>query len=162
MEDNRQYLQIMIESLQKKQQVLDAIMRANDRQTAILHQDEADWEAFDEYAEQKTELIDQLDQLDDGFESLYNHIKEALSDDAGRTAYQNEIRQMQDLIRELTEKSMSIQASEARNKQLVEQKFARQRQQLKTGRLSSKAAMDYYKNMRQTGNLQAQFLDSKK
>lgn len=161
MEDNRQYLQIMIESLQKKQRVLDRIMQANDKQTDILNQEAADWEAFDEYAEQKTELIGQLDALDEGFESLYNHIKEALAEEAGRQKYQDEIRKMQQLIRELTEKSMSIQASEARNKQLVEQKFARQRQQLKTGHLSSKAAMDYYKNMRQTANLQPQFLDSK-
>ena len=162
MEDNRQYLQIMIESLQKKQAVLQKIMQANDKQTEILSRDTADWEAFDEYAEQKTELIGQLDALDEGFESLYNHIKEALSEEAGPDKYQDEIRAMQQLIKELTEKSMSIQASEARNKQLVEQKFARQRQQIKSGHLSSKAAMDYYKNMRNTSNLQAQFLDSKK
>lgn len=162
MEDNRQYLQIMTESLQKKRAVLQKIMQANDKQTEILSRDTADWEAFDEYAEQKTELIGQLDALDEGFESLYNHIKEALSEEAGRDKYQNEIRAMQQLIKELTEKSMSIQASEARNKQLVEQKFAKQRQQLKAGHLSSKAAMDYYKNMRNTTNLQSQFLDSKK
>ena len=162
MEDNRQYLQIMIESLQKKNLVLENIMHANDGQTQILEQDTPYWEAFDEYAEQKTELIHQLDVLDEGFESLYNHIKDVLAQENNRQLYQNEITAMQQLIKELTDKSMSIQASEARNKQMVEQIFAQQRQQLKAGRLSSRAAMDYYKNMRQTGNLQAQFLDSKK
>ena len=162
MEDNRQYLQIMTESLQKKKQVLDEIMRANDAQTKVLEAEMPDWEAFDGLADQKTELISRLDMLDEGFDSLYNHIKEALAEEAGRDKYQDEIRAMQQLIKELTEMSMSIQASEARNKQMVEQKFATQRQQLKTGYLSSKAAMDYYKNMRNTTNLQSQFLDSKK
>ncbi len=161
MEDNRQYLQIMTESLQKKKQILGEIMQANDAQTKVLEAETPDWEAFDGYADRKTELISQLDTLDEGFDSLYNHIKEALAEEAGRQMYQDEIRTMQQLIKELTDQSMSIQASEARNKQMVEQKFARQRQQLKAGHLSSKAAMDYYRNMRQTGNLQAQFLDSK-
>ena len=162
MENKRQYLQIMIESLQKKESVLREIMMANDEQTAILNQDTMDWDAFDQNAEHKVKLIERLNYLDEGFESLYNNIQDALSDEAQRKMSREEIKQMQSLISLLTEKSMSIQAAEARNKQLVEAKFAVQRRQIRSGRASSKAAMGYYQNMRQTSAMQSQFLDSKK
>lgn len=161
MEDKKQYLRIMSESLQKKDAVLQEIKEANDEQTDILNQESVDWDAFDRNADRKMELISQLEKLDEGFESVYNNIKDMLADDAKRSAYQQEIRQMKQQITQLTEKSMSIQAAEARNKKLVEAKFALQRQEIRSGRISSKVAMDYYQNMRQTSVISSQFLDSK-
>lgn len=161
MEDKKRSMQIMIESLVKKEQVLDAIISANEKQTQIISQDSPDWEAFDEQVDVKTELIGKLDLLDEGFENLYNTIKDLLADPTQKDLYASEVGQMKKLITVLTDKSISIQAAEARNKQMIESKIEGQRQEIKVGRTSSKVAMDYYNNMRQTTMLQSQFLDSK-
>lgn len=162
MQDKKRSMQIMIESLQKKEKVLDDIIAANERQTEIITEQQPDWEAFDEQVDVKTELIGKLDLLDEGFEGLYNTIKDLLADPSRKDEYAAEVKQMQQLIKILTDKSMSIQAAEARNKQMMEAKFEGQRREIKVGRTSSRVALDYYNNMRQTGMLQSQFLDSKK
>ena len=73
-----------------------------------------------------------------------------------------EILEMQNHIRLLTEKSMEIQAQEARNKQLMEQKFASVRKQVREIRSSQKVVNQYYKNMMKKGYVEPHFLDNKK
>lgn len=162
MQDNKRSMQIMIESLRKKEQVLDEVIAANAKQSEIINQQMPDWELFDVQVDVKTELIGKLDLLDEGFEGLYNSIKDLLSDSSRKDEYAKEVKEMQMLIKTLTEKSMSIQAAEARNKQMIETKFEGQRREIRAGRTSSKVALDYYNNMRQTTMIQSQFLDSKK
>ena len=67
---------------------------------------------------------------------------------------------MQELISEITEKSVSIQAQEARNKGMIENYFARERGQLRQSRQVSKAAYGYYKSM--SNGVSSQLLDQKK
>ena len=120
------------------------------------------WEDFDENANCKMQLIEEIDKLDEGFEDLFDRVKEQLEAPGGKERYAAEILRMQDLIRQITEKSASIQAQESRNKILVEQYFQQSRERIRKGRTSSKAAMDYYKSMSQTSFTQAHFLDNKK
>ena len=156
------YIKIMIESLQNKIAVLDEIIIKNDDQTKILNQDEVDWDLFDKNADEKLELIDRMDKLDEGFERLFEKIKELIGTEEGKRAYAQQIRTMQNQISLITEKSVSIQAVEARNKQLVEQKFSQSHKRLGQSRNTSRVAMDYYKNMQQTQVVTPAFLDSKK
>lgn len=76
--------------------------------------------------------------------------------------YKDEILQMQGSIRALTEKSMEIQAQEARNKQLMEQKFTSVKKQVREIRSSQKVVNQYYKNMMKKGYVEPHFLDNKK
>ncbi|MCR5418315.1 MAG: flagellar protein FlgN [Lachnospiraceae bacterium] len=152
----------MIESLQNKIAVLDEIIIKNDDQTKILNQDDVDWDSFDRNADEKLELIERMDKLDEGFERLFEKIKELLGTEEGKRAYARQIRTMQSQISIITEKSVSIQAVEARNKQLVEQKFSQSHKRLGQSRNTSRVAMDYYKNMQQTHVVTPAFLDSKK
>ena len=69
---------------------------------------------------------------------------------------------MQELIRQLTEKSAAIQVQEARNKRLMEQKFASVKKQVREVRTSQKIVNQYYKNMMKTNFIEPQFTDSKK
>ncbi len=156
------YINIMIESLQNKIAVLDEIIIKNDDQTKILNQDDVDWDSFDRNADEKLELIERMDKLDEGFERLFEKIKELLGTEEGKRAYARQIRTMQSQISIITEKSVSIQAVEARNKQLVEQKFSQSHKRLGQSRNTSRVAMDYYKNMQQTHVVTPAFLDSKK
>ena len=141
MVDN-QYITIMLQSLQKKEKVLNSIIQINKRQKEELENPSLDPDDFDKTVEEKSELIEQLELLDNG--------------------YKDEILKMQGSIRALTEKSMEIQAQEARNKQLMEQKFASVKKQVREIRSSQKVVNQYYKNMMKKGYVEPHFLDNKK
>lgn len=158
MEEN--YLLIMIQSLKKKIQVLDSIIDANERQKAGLENPSLDPDDFDKIVEEKSKYIEHLDLLDQGFDKLFERVKEALNND--RETYKNEIREMQALITTITEKSNKIQVQEARNKDLMTQKFAKIRKQAKTVRASQQAVNQYYKNMKKLNYIDPQFMDNKK
>lgn len=158
--EKNQYVQIMIQSLQKKVQVLDAIMQINQRQRDELENPALDPDDFDKTFEEKAELIDSLESLDAGFQELYERVKDELNEN--RDAYRGEIATMQKYIRSLTEKSADIQAQEARNKNLMEKKFASVRKQVKEVRKSQKVVNQYYKNMMKTNYIEPQFTDKKK
>ncbi len=155
-----QYILIMLQSLEKKQKVLDSIMQINKRQREELENPSLDPDDFDKTMEEKATLIEQLELLDNGFENVYERVREELQ--MNRESYKEEILNMQNHIRLLTEKSMEIQAQEARNKQLMEQKFASVKKQVREIRSSQKVVNQYYKNMMKKGYVEPHFLDNKK
>ena len=73
------YVDIMIQSLNKKIQVLEEIKKINLLQKALLEVDDADADEFDKTVEQKATLIEQMNQLDSGFDKLFDRVKEALA-----------------------------------------------------------------------------------
>lgn len=154
------YLQVLEESLQKKMSILLRIEEMNEKQEEILTSNEISAEDFDSSIEAKGMLIEELSKLDEGFEALYEHIKEQLLNE--REKYKKQIAKLQSLITEITDKSVSIQAQEARNKILAERYFAKAKRDLKQSRVSSKAALDYYKSMNRSQVTQPQFMDKKK
>ena len=153
------YIDIMLQSLEKKEVVLDRIIEANVRQEAVLKNPEGDPEEFDETVETKGALIEQLEQLDSGFQKLFDNMKEEL--DGQRENYAKQIEQMQIHIRSITDKSVQIQAQEARNKDLMTQKFTRIKEMAKQTRASSNMVNRYYKNMSKLNVVDPQFLDDK-
>ena len=156
------YVQIMMESLKKKENILDAISEKNLEQKAVVEAKEINFEEFDRIVDQKAELIRQLEVLDRGFDRLYENIKAELQSEEGKAKYRNEIKEMQESIRKITEKSTSIQVQEKRNKQVIEAAFRGEKEKIKSGKISSKAAINYYKTMNQTNFVDPQFLDRKK
>ena len=153
------YIDIMLQSLEKKEVVLDRIIEANVRQEAVLKNPEGDPEEFDETVETKGVLIEQLEQLDSGFQKLFDNMKEEL--DGQRENYAKQIEQMQIHIRSITDKSVQIQAQEARNKELMTQKFTRIKEMAKQTRASSNMVNQYYKNMSKLNVVDPQSLDDK-
>ena len=154
------YVDIMIQSLKKKIKVLEEIKRVNVVQKELLENDRADVEDFDVTVEAKSKLIEQMEQLDSGFDKLFERVREELQ--ANKPAYTNQIKEMQTCIRKITDLSMEIQSQEAKNKDLMTQKFVSVRQKAKVVRTNSKAASQYYKNMMQLNVVDPQFMDNKK
>jgi chromosome segregation ATPase len=153
-------LDMLEESLVKKNQILSKIEEENDRQTEILkNSEEVDETSFDDTVERKEELIDQLLLLDEGFQSLFDKMKDEINDN--KEAYKDQIKRMQDLIHEITDKSTSIEAHERRNKKLAEQYFSTARQQMNSSKRSSEVAFNYYQNMTHFKDIPPQFLDKK-
>lgn len=69
------YIDIMIQSLEKKEQVLDRIIELDIKQKNQLEDPQLTPDDFDEVVEAKSRLIDQLNNLDSGFEKLFERIK---------------------------------------------------------------------------------------
>lgn len=160
MADSNDYIGILLQSLRKKKQVLAAIILANQEQKDALEDPNLDPDDFDKIVENKSELIEQLEGLDEGFEQVYTRVREELQEH--KDSYQQEIKQMQELIRELTDKSTVIQAQEQRNKDLMTTKFNAVKKQVREIRSSQKVVNQYYKNMMKTNYIDPQFTDSKK
>lgn len=154
------YLAIMLQSLKKKEQVLDEIIRLNDLQKKQLTDQATPVDDFDKTVEDKSACIDQLDQLDSGFEKLYAQVQEELQ--ANKEQYADTIRELQKRIRSVTDKSIMIQAQDARNKDLMMQKFTTVRKHAKDVRVNSKAITGYYKTMTHSGYMDSRYMDGKK
>lgn len=153
-------LMILKDCLEKKNKILDTILQISSKQSEILAAPSVDYEAFDVCVNEKDTLIEQLNKLDEGFESLYARVKQAV--EANKADYATQIWQMQQFIREIMEKSTSIQAIEARNKQTVEALFRAERQGLNQGKKTMKVALNYYKSMNNSQVVPPQFMDHKK
>lgn len=154
------YLMILEESLLKKLKVLDEIAVYNQEQEKLLKKEKVSLEELDENMNHKDELIQRLTELDEGFETLYERVREQLL--VNKDAYKEQILKLQQMISQVTEKSVSIQAQEARNKRLIDDYFKKERSQLRQNRQSSKAAYNYYKNVNNTNVVMPQMMDQKK
>ena len=152
--------QILVESLEKKSRILDEIIKENEAQEALFKQNQLDMEALDASADRMGELAEKLELLDEGFEAVYDRIRQELIEN--KSAYRQEIRRMQELIAVITEKVVGINAARMRNKTQAENQFKKSRQQI--GRASSKmkASQNYYNNMNRLNFVDPQFYDSKK
>lgn len=150
----------MIQSLKKKEQILLNIIQINQRQKEELDNPALDPDDFDATFEEKAELIEKLEVLDNGFQEIYERVRDELTEH--KDEHREEIAQMQEYIRSLTEKSADIQAQELRNKELMQQKFATVKKQVKEVRKSQKVVNQYYKNMMRTNYIDPQFTDKKK
>lgn len=154
------YISVLIQSLEKKVKILEQISQKNLEQKEGLENPNLDPEEFDGMVLEKAALIDELEQLDSGFEEVFEKVKEELN--ANKSFYQEDIKLMQELIRKITNKSVAVQKQEAQNKELMQQKFAAVRKQVKEVRQSQRIVNQYYKNMMKSGYVDSQFLDNKK
>lgn len=154
------YIAIMLQSLKKKEVILDKILLLSKEQEELLSNPNLEADDFETNMREKARLIEELESLDGGFESLYQNVSEELK--AEKEKYAAEIARMQQCIKNITEKSVDIQVKERHNKELVEQKFASVRNQIKQVRSSQKIVNQYYKNMRKLNCVEPQFMDNKK
>ncbi len=158
---NGNYLEIMLQSLRKKAKVLDRIIELNKQQRILLDDPNLPPEAFERNLTDKESAINSLNELDAGFEELYNRVKDALQ--GNKEQYAEQIRSMQQLIKELTEKSTIIQTQEIRNKEKLVQKFSGIRTKVKGVRNSQRVVQQYYQSMMKQNNYaSSSILDNKK
>ena len=156
----KRYLNMMIESLEKKLAVLEEIQEANVQQSALLKAEPFDQEAFDRTMDVKGEQIEKLDSLDEGFDNLYQQVRELLP--AHKEEFHDEIAGMQDLIRKISEKSVSIQVGEQRNKAALESVIKRENGKLRAMQNKRSVMQSYASNMSQLNFVDPQFMDRKK
>ena len=71
--DTENYLQIMIDSLVQKEELLKQIVDYNEKQQAIITAAEFDEDAFEQNLNDKGELVEKILKLDEGFNSVFNN-----------------------------------------------------------------------------------------
>ncbi len=159
MENTQNYLLILEESLNKKIVFLDELSKLTGIQKEIVEAEEFDDEAFNKNIEQKDAIIRELEKLDRGFQILYDNIKTQIENN--RDTYATEIKRLQELIKEVLDKSTNVQVMENRNKDLVRSRFASLKKEVRQLKKSRELAANYYKTMNNISS-EPYFLDKKK
>lgn len=154
------YLSVLEDSLNKKLQILDELITYTSQQQELLKAEELNYEDFDCLVDQKDLLAQRIIEMDQGFEAVYERVRNQLLDNKDQYAMQ--IKALQSLIEKLTDKSVKLQAMEQRNKVAVEQQFHKSREKIRQGRQNNQVALNYYKNMNHINYALPQFLDNKK
>ena len=153
------YLDIMEDSLRKKIEVMQQIEAQNVIHTNALERPESpNQEAFDEAVRIKGDLISKVTELNDGFAGLYDKIKNEL--DNNKDKYRDQITRMQDLIRQVTDLSNTIEVQEARNKKLIDSYFSNSKIAVKSSKQSAAVSSDYRTTMKRSSDIQSHFVDS--
>lgn len=153
-------VQILAQSLEKKSKVLDGIIEQNNLQENILKQDKFDMDTFEQSVDEQNRLIAELDRLDSGFETVYERTREEIL--TNKAKYSKEIALMQSLIQQITDKIVTINAGNLRNKRMAENQFRKERLAIQQNVSKSKVARDYYNSMNKLNCVAPQFYDSKK
>ena len=158
MTDN--YVLILRESLEKKVEILQHIQAENQKQKQVLSDNNSDVDGFEATLDYKASLVEQVLQLDDGFDSLFQRVEPEIQ--ANKESYKDEIHKMQELIRQITDLSTAIQAQERENEKLAKARFTYVRKQVQKVRKSQRAVNSYYQNMLKDGAVEPQFMDKSK
>ena len=154
------YIGILKESLDKKIKLLDDILEQNRLQENILHEPEIDFDSFNDTIDAKEKCINELDVLDKGFQTVYDRVKNVLA--AEKETYRQDINELQEKIKTITEKSMDIQSGEVRNKEAFQKNIAESRKNIRSVKNANKVASNYYQSMNKLNVVDSQFLDTKK
>lgn len=153
------YLKILDESLDKKLALLKEIEDLSLSQSVMI-EDGAAFEDIDANMDDKAVLIDRINKLDEGFQAMYDNIKENL--EAQKKEYEDEIELIKKKISEVMSCSTQIQAIEARNKTAMEQRFAKAHKDIRSRTVHASQVQDYYKVANRLNAITPQFMDKKK
>lgn len=156
----QEYLNILITSLRKKISILRELLGKTEEQKALLTDETFSETKFMELTEEKTVLLDNLNQQDEGFEGLYKRVAPILQEK--KDFYKEEIQTMQQLIREITDLSVAVQSLETRNRAGLELFLRNKRTEIRQVKRSRSVAANYYNAMSKMSLTDPQFMDKKK
>ncbi len=154
------YIKILLESLDKKLTVLNQIEVWSTKQSEIINDEKFDFDEFDNTIQEKEKLINEINILDSGFDTVYKRVKDMLSEN--KDAYTEDISKLKELIKAIMDKSMDIQAKEQRNKESFSNRTQVLRKEVKVAKNTNKVAADYYQSMNKLNVIDPQFMDWKK
>lgn len=154
------YLDMLQDSLKKKLDILNRIMEYQREEAEMLKDESVDMEVFDQNIQDKVALAESIDSLDDGFEQVYDRIRTEMINH--KEKYTAQIKAMQNMIAEISEKNVLIQAEENRLRLEVDNYVKRESAALRQKRDNGKAARSYYNNMKKLNYVGSQFMDKKK
>lgn len=144
-ERNAVYVNMMVDSLKRKQQILTFLYDCTKDQEQLLKDEDMDADAFMQLIDAKGERIDELTTIDEGFDTMFRLVKEEI--EKNREDYREEIQKMQKLISEVSELGVQIQALEQQNSGHFKTYLARHRKEIHDFNMNNRTANSYYQNM---------------
>ena len=105
-------------------------------------------------------MLEELEKADMGFERVYERVKDAFQEN--RYLYEAEIKEMQQLIKKITDYTAKIQAQELRNKQLMEYYFQRKKNEVKAFQFNQHSANKYTSHLADRESGVSYFFDNRK
>ena len=164
MSDTVKYLNIMIESLEKKERLMNLLLEKTELQGELINgkeYDDVEWPQFNIYMNEKESAIQKIDELDEGFDQVYKRVQKDLDEDASR--YKDQIKKLQVLITSLTDIGVKIGAKENRNKTDIDRIMTAAKANIKSAKKNIKVSNDYIKSMYGNASVAgANMFDSKK
>lgn len=139
------YVNMMVDTLERKKAILQQILHLTKEQETLLKDEEMDVDAFQRILDLKGEEIEKLNQMDEGFDTLFHHVEKEINEN--RMAYKSQIQKMQKLINEVSELGIQIQALEHQNSGHFKVYLANQKQAVKKFHTNNRTAANYYQNM---------------
>ena len=153
------YIGILQDSLEKKIDLLNKIIVRNEQQRQLFESDKTTPDELDNNIEVKGRLVDQIIELDDGFEQLFSRVQEELLEERDR--YRDRIALMQESIRRITELTAKVESQEQRNRTLAVSFFSGKKSAARQIRKGAAAVSRYYQGMMRSNVINPQILDTK-
>lgn len=158
---NLVYVDMMIDTLKKKEAILRFLYEKTKEQEILLKEEEMDADAFEKTVEEKGEKIERLNEIDSGFDMLFEIVKKEITEN--RNEYRESIDQMQGLIVRISDLGVSIQALENQNNMRFKAFLAQKRKMIREFNVNSRTANNYYQNMNNANHPeQSYFFNEKK
>ena len=139
------YVNIMRESLERKRKYLTEILKLTNEQSVIAAAEKFDEERFSEIVEKKDVLIDNINEIDKGFSSVYDRVRIEIQQNP--SAYRDKLLAIQELIRACVDLGVQIEAVEERDRATMEQVSSAKFQGVRQVKQSKNVANKYYKSM---------------
>lgn len=154
------YLAVMIASLENKKALLEQLITLTREQEALIRGESIEEEPFNRNLEEKEKRILKIREFDQGFEKLYQAVKEEL--EGNKDKYREKIQRLKELITGITDQSVQLQVLERQNKARMEVYFSNKKRELRNLKKSNQTVLNYYKNMTDHQEQQSYFFDKKK
>lgn len=155
------YISVLHSSLHKKLELIKELLELTKEQNSILSEEEVNVESFDRIVDEKETRINEVLDIDKGFQSIFNKISSVLQENPQE--YRQQILEMQNFIRTITDIGVELENLEHKNKEKFNKFLATKRNSIKDFKVSNKTAVSYYQNMsNQHRAWQSYFVDSRK
>lgn len=152
-------LSALQENLQEKTYVLEQSAGLVKQMLLLLADPDVTVERLEASMDELEVLAEQMDALCEEFGCIFEELKKNLPDD--RPAYQKQIDRILEMNANTDELAQRIAKDLAENKEKMQEYLSEERRNLGVGRKSSKAALNYYKNMSGSNVVPSFFMDHK-
>ena len=161
MDNINTYISVLHGSLRKKLELIKEILELTKEQNQILSKEDIDADYFERIVDEKDRKINEVLTIDKGFQSLFDKISVYIK--ANPQTYRQQILEMQNFIRTITDIGVEIENLEYKNREKFKKYILLKRNNIKDFKVSNKTAVSYYKNMsNQHREWQSYFIDSRK
>lgn len=153
------YVQVLIDTITKKEETLRKILEITRRQELLSKQEVYSSDEMEETLNEKEIQIARINYLDEGFQSVYDRVRSEVRNNIEK--YRQDVLTLQERIRTCTEIANEIQVLEERNRNRFSALFSKTRSEYSTSKTRANVAQNYFKTMNNSKVMDAYFVDKK-